>query len=172
MFIAAIGLVLAGCGSSEQAHNEQDVTFVQEMIPHHKSAIEMAGLAEGRSTNGAVLSLATRIKNGQQPEIDTMNSWLQDWNVAPAAEGHDSHSGDLTALIGLNGEAFDTRFLELMREHHAGAVSMADKEMASGEYPPAKEMAKNISTTQSSEIAEIDGLSKKDSAAPPAHAGH
>lgn len=37
--------------TSADAHNAQDVSFAQGMIPHHQQAIEMAELADGRAAS-------------------------------------------------------------------------------------------------------------------------
>src|SRR5207248_9663892 len=44
--------------SSTAAHNAQDVSFAQGMIPHHQQALEMAKLAAGRASSAKVKDLA------------------------------------------------------------------------------------------------------------------
>lgn len=65
-----------GSTSSNSAFNA-DVTFAQQMIPHHEQAVEMAQLAEGRASSGEVLELAENIEAAQGPEIDTLQRWLE-----------------------------------------------------------------------------------------------
>ena len=106
--VAALALALAACGSSDgsesdgsampgmnhgPAHhpvlrtapppaapfNDADVTFAQQMIPHHQQAIEMARLADGRAADPEVKNLAAAIEKAQDPEIDTMKGWLKSW---------------------------------------------------------------------------------------------
>ena len=103
------GLVLAACGgssdsdsgghdghtsgssssspsSSTAAHNAQDMSFAQGMIPHHQQALEMAKLAAGRASSAKVKDLATRIEKAQDPEIRTMSDWLKSWGqTVPSA---------------------------------------------------------------------------------------
>jgi uncharacterized protein (DUF305 family) len=45
-------------GGSQGQHNDQDVMFAQMMIPHHRHAIEMAGLAATRASSAEVKQLA------------------------------------------------------------------------------------------------------------------
>lgn len=57
--IAASLLTLAACGNDDEtgggaAHNDADVTFAQQMIPHHQQAIEMSELAETRAASPEV----------------------------------------------------------------------------------------------------------------------
>ena len=67
-------LVLAACGAagdgdgaagakataSADAHNAQDVTFAQGMIPHHRQALEMAELAAAVALGTVVVGLGGR----------------------------------------------------------------------------------------------------------------
>ncbi len=61
--LVALALVIAGCGSksnsTESTFNKSDVTFAQEMIPHHQQAVEMADLADTRATSPEALMSST-----------------------------------------------------------------------------------------------------------------
>jgi uncharacterized protein (DUF305 family) len=65
--------------------SDADVTFAQGMLPHHQQAVEMAQLAGERAADPRVKDLAARIENAQEPEIETLTGWLEDWGVEPAA---------------------------------------------------------------------------------------
>ena len=187
--LLAGALVLAGCaddsvashmdsmesGSAEStstsdsqnaAFNDADVTFAQGMIPHHQQAIEMAQMAESRAEDSRVLDLASRIEAAQQPEIDTLTGWLEEWGAEDSGmEGMDhggmDHGGgmmseeDMSALMAASGAEFDRLFLEQMIEHHTGAVDMAVTESAEGQNADAIAMAETIRDTQNAEIAEM-----------------
>lgn len=161
----------AGASASAAAHNAQDVAFAQGMIPHHRQALEMARLADGRAASAEVKDLATRIEKAQDPEIRTMTGWLKSWGeeVPEAGMDHSGHTGmsdmsgmmseaDMTALEKADGKDFDTRFLTLMIEHHQGAVAMATTEKEKGRYSAAKAMADDIITAQNAEIKEMKQL--------------
>ncbi|MFE9449889.1 DUF305 domain-containing protein [Streptomyces sp. NPDC006739] len=78
----------SSAGTAAGAHNAQDVSFAQGMIPHHRQALEMAGLAAKRASSAQVKDLAARIEKAQGPEIRTMTGWLKSWNErVPAAGG-------------------------------------------------------------------------------------
>jgi uncharacterized protein (DUF305 family) len=162
----------ASAEAANGAHDAQDVAFAQGMIPHHRQALEMARLAGGRASSGAVKDLAGRIEKAQDPEIRTMTGWLKTWGEdVPRAGGGMDHSGsghsgmpgmmgdaDMAALERLTGKAFDHQFLTLMVEHHEGAVEMARTEQSKGRYGPAKAMAGDIVTAQQAEIREMNGM--------------
>jgi uncharacterized protein (DUF305 family) len=53
-----------------------DQEFVEQMIPHHSSAIDMANLALQKSSNPSVLKLAKEIVQAQAGEIYEFKIWL------------------------------------------------------------------------------------------------
>ncbi len=68
------------------AHNQADITFATEMIPHHRQAVQMADMALTQATNADVKTLAQAIKAAQDPEIVQMSGWLAGWQQpVPAA---------------------------------------------------------------------------------------
>lgn len=162
--------------AAEGEHNEADVAFVQGMIPHHRQAVEMAELATSRSENPEVVDLATRIGSGQQPEIDQMIGMLEEWGAEVPAEGggmggmDQGGMGGMSGMSGMmtpeqmqgleqaSGPAFDSMFLEMMIQHHRGAVEMAQVELQKGADPEAQELAQTIIDTQQAEIAEMETL--------------
>ena len=56
-----------------------DLAFINAMIPHHESAIEMAQVALAESTNPTIQDLAGRIVDDQTREIEQMRGWLEEW---------------------------------------------------------------------------------------------
>ncbi len=151
--------------TSEQvaAHNAHDVTFAQMMIPHHQQAIELSALVPDRSTNPAVVTLATTISGEQQPEIAAMKALLVQWDVDLNATSDHSDmpmagmvdDATMTKLQSLKGAEFDTLWLQSMISHHQGAIEMAGGEVAAGQNVDMISMAKNIVTAQQAEIDQM-----------------
>jgi uncharacterized protein (DUF305 family) len=56
-----------------------DKAFIDAMIPHHQSAIEMAKVAFEQSENPRIKGLAEDIVSAQQAEIEQMERWRQQW---------------------------------------------------------------------------------------------
>src|SRR5215210_2811863 len=56
-----------------------DKAFIDAMIPHHQSAIEMAQVAHEKSHNPQIKELAGNIISAQQAEIEHMTQWRQQW---------------------------------------------------------------------------------------------
>jgi uncharacterized protein (DUF305 family) len=160
--------------SASGAHNDADVAFATGMIPHHAQAVQMAELALQRSASPEVKDLATKVKAAQEPEITQLAGWLTGWGKpVPATDGtmamdhgsggHGDMKGMMTEeqmaeLAAAQGRDFDTRWLQMMIEHHEGAVSMAQEVQAGGSNPDARKLAQTIATTQAAEIATMKGL--------------
>ena len=56
-----------------------DKAFIDNMIPHHQSAIEMAQVALDESKNQKIRELATNIVEAQKREISQMKHWREQW---------------------------------------------------------------------------------------------
>jgi uncharacterized protein (DUF305 family) len=172
-------LLLAGCSggmsgmngdddsdassSSSAEFNDADVTFARDMIAHHEQAIEMVDiLLDKDGVDAQVAALAQGISDTQQPEIDTMTSWLDDWGQDDMS-GMDHGDGmmsedDMASLQDAAGPAASTLFLEQMIEHHQGAIEMATDEVDAGENPDAIALAQSIIDVQTAEISTMQGL--------------
>jgi uncharacterized protein (DUF305 family) len=61
-------------------HNDADVQFAQEMIVHHQGALAMAKLGEQQADTTEVRALARRIRTAQEAEVETLRSWLKEWD--------------------------------------------------------------------------------------------
>jgi uncharacterized protein (DUF305 family) len=188
---AIVGATLGGCGTTShssgpqsvaQAHNQVDVGFAQNMIPHHAQAIAMSRLAAQQAVSAQVKDLAARIQLGQQPEVDQMSEWLRAWHASVPTttdpiggmdQGdmgqtyHDTSgampgmlSGDqMHQLEQATGPAFDRMFLQMMITHHQGAITIArTAELPAGQNPDARQLAQRIIDTQQREITEMQTL--------------
>jgi uncharacterized protein (DUF305 family) len=144
--------------------NEADVMFLQMMYPHHAQAVDMAKLVPTRSQNQQLKDLATAIENAQAPEMQQMTTLLASFGKpVPAATMNHSMPGLMTpqqmaTLEGLSGAAFDKMWLQMMVEHHQGAVDMSQDELRNGTNADVKAMAQSIITAQQGEIAKMQGM--------------
>ncbi|RLK58323.1 DUF305 domain-containing protein [Actinokineospora cianjurensis] len=153
----ALLIALPACSAQEQPdHNQADVAFARGMVPHHQQAVDMAGLAAGRTTNPKVLALADRVAAAQDAEITALTRWLDDWGVSPQ-NGHSGHMDD-SRLRGSTGADFDEEWLTLMTAHHEDAVAMSRAQLAEGVNADAKAMARRIIDAQQAEIDQMREL--------------
>lgn len=182
-----LGLTLSACSGAEDAgstveegvdaaeeraaHNDADTEFAQMMIVHHEGAVEMAELAVEKADSDEVRALGERIAAAQQPEIDLMSGWLEAWGEEAPDDAdmggmdHGAMEMDgldpeevMAELGGLEGAEFDERFLELMVDHHQGAIDMAEELQDEGESTEARQLAEKIVGDQTEEIAEMQEL--------------
>ena len=56
-----------------------DEAFIEAMIPHHQSAIDMAKAANQESENLHIKQLAGNIVSAQKGEIEQMRRWREQW---------------------------------------------------------------------------------------------
>jgi uncharacterized protein (DUF305 family) len=126
-------------------HVAADVRFMQDMIAHHRQAVEMTMLVPARSQRPEIRALAQRIAVSQDDEILQMEGWLRARGESlPDAHahhghghgGHGQHGGGARPMPGMltdaqlrqleaaTGDAFDRLFLEYMIFHHEGALVM------------------------------------------------
>jgi uncharacterized protein (DUF305 family) len=144
------------------------------MIPHHAQALSMVDLTRGRRLDPDVTRLRDAILEAQVPEIETMAGWLEGWGkkVPETGRGHDLGKMDhstmslpgmmsdqqITDLRNARGAEFQRMWLEMMAEHHRGAVEMAQDETQDGKYPKAVTLARSIESGQKAEILAIERL--------------
>ncbi len=163
-----------------ETFNDADVAFATSMIPHHAQAIQMVTLTDTRTLDAGVKQLAEGIRDAQAPEVETMVDWLTAWGEEIPETSNDHVNGghdmgdmpdmddadmpgmmtadEMEALMNSSDVEFQDMFLEMMKEHHEGAIEMAETELAEGESPDAIDLAASVVTTQQAEIDQIDQL--------------
>jgi len=146
-----------------------DRHFIEQMIPHHEGAIEMAELAQEKSKRPEILTLASAIIKSQTAEITQMQTWYKDWygsdvpvdsNVGMGMGRGMMHGGmmggqtsDVEALK--TAPDFDTAFLEEMIPHHQMAVMMAQMLLSGTNRPEMKQLGQDIIEAQETEIEQM-----------------
>jgi uncharacterized protein (DUF305 family) len=147
------------------AHNQADVTFAQNGIPHHEQAIPMSDTILGKQgIDPRVVQLATQFKADQGPELQQMHSWLSQWgqptlSMTPGMEMPGMlPDQDITALQNAQGVDATKKFLTGMIECHEGTIAMAEDEIKDGQYPPAVALAHSISTREQQENTTMQGI--------------
>ena len=184
--IVSLIVVLAACGSSHNMDwmnksesetemvgssadfNDEDVHFLQMMIPHHEQAIEMSDIALDPTIGASdvVKGLAAQIKGAQDPEITQMNKWLTDLGKTEMDSSMDMSGkmdGMLTAdqlmnLGTLQGAEFDSAWIKAMIGHHEGAIEMATVVIAKGSNSQVRILAEAIIIGQQKEISTLKAL--------------
>ena len=128
----------------------------------------------GRDTGGSVQAAAAEILQNQSYERGLMHARLQGWGestVPPTtvmgwmgmAMPADSMPGlatdaQMQRLAELIGASQGREFLELMRAHHVGGVSMADAAAEKAQVADVAALASRLSAVQGYEIVLFDQL--------------
>lgn len=183
---ALLALSIAACGSSDDSTsasaNAVDEAFVNEMIPHHELAVQMAKIAQDRGQHPEILGLADDIVSTQEDELTQMRTVQGELSGSSGDSGsmdgmdmsggmHDGHatSADAKTLgismdeMGMSmdvgslktADPFDRAFIEMMVPHHQGAVTMAKVEVQKGKNPDLVSLARRIISAQNREISEM-----------------
>ena len=155
------------------SYSPDDVRFMQDMIPHHHQALEMAALVADRTNSPELVDIAGRINASQKDEIAFMQQWLRERGEAvpdPTAH-HAMHMAHQMAgmaspeqmadLAAAKSTAFDRLFLQLMIRHHEGAVTMVEelREQPGSAFDPVLfEFTNDIVNDQGVEIERMNAM--------------
>ncbi|MGY1948991.1 DUF305 domain-containing protein [Nocardia asiatica] len=130
----------------------------------------MADLVPSHSQNQQLLDLASAIKTAQEPEMAQIRSLLEEFGKpvpSPATGpmgpmGHDMPGmmspQQMSSLQSMSGAEFDRMWLEMMINHHTGAVQMAQTELDTGANDRAKQLAAAIVPAQQREIDQMKAM--------------
>lgn len=134
-----------------------DVDYIDNLVPHHEMAVQMADAVIARGADQEVKSMAAEMKAMQQEEIDV----LRDIRTRVAgsdriAAMRDPHVElDIQELEAASGSAADVMFIENMIPHHAGAVSLSHRALDQLSEPQLIEIANNTIVLQTREMNEM-----------------
>lgn len=70
--------------------DEYDKAFIQQMIDHHQSAIDMAKLSADRANRQEIKDLSITIVSAQEKEISEMKQWQTNWGFKTSNVDHSS----------------------------------------------------------------------------------
>jgi uncharacterized protein (DUF305 family) len=158
---------------ADNSYSPDDVRFMQDMIPHHNQALQMAALVEARTNRSELIDVAGRINASQGDEIEFMQNWLLERGEdVPEPTAHDAmHTTHKMAgmaspeqmeeLAASEATEFDRLFLQLMITHHEGAVTMVEEllEQPGSAYDPVLfEFTTDVTNDQTSEIERMNSL--------------
>ena len=171
---------------ANNSYSPADVRFMQDMIPHHFQAVQMAQLVGDRTNSQELIAIAGRINASQADEIEFMQDWLRSRDEkAPEpgkshGEGHGGNGGhgahethmsmemmgmaspqQMSDLAAASATEFDELFLTLMIRHHEGAITMVDtllRQPGSAYDPVLFDFVSDIKNDQSAEIKQMSAL--------------
>ncbi len=140
--------------------NGLDLAFVEDMIPHHVAAVEMAQLALVQGQSEYIRTLAASMVRSQNAEIATMRRiarQLRTAGIRPVVMGLSAAQmgmdHDMSHLVGAH--SFDIAFVDMMIPHHEGALTMSNVLFARGTGSRTRALAEQITSSQTPEIQQM-----------------
>lgn len=167
---ALVVTALAGCASTAkdgsgsydverpQDYNEQDVSFLSEMIPRQSQALEYTGiLLEADGVPPEVTALADDIGDRLEADLDQLAEWREEsggeeLNSGTELDSEGAISDDDLAQLETAGTDASTVFLEQMIESHEGAIWVAEQEAEGGQSFGVVEYAEAFAEQADSEV--------------------
>ncbi len=153
-----------------------DRQFIDQMIPHHRVAIDAAGIALQKSEHEEIKSLAQNIARDQAAEIAEMRGLYRSWYGTEPPEFFGAGMGGFMAGGAMSdmmrggmmqrfdasllespetNVPFDQRFIEQMIPHHQMAIIMANMLLERTTRSELKELARRIIEGQSAEVKQM-----------------
>src|SRR6266496_3284441 len=125
---------------------EFEQSFLQQMIQHHRSGIEMAKLASDHTKRSELREFATKMIATQQQEIEQMTKWLNEWfKASPKEIANEAAEKEMkmhiSMLTGKKDADFDKAFLQMMPMHHHAAVEMCEQAEKNATHSELREFA-------------------------------
>jgi len=151
------GMTAGSAHGGTAADTLYEQAFLEQMVPHHESAVAMANIALEKTERPQIRRLAGQIAASQEGEIARMHSWHEAWfggELMPDMTGPHG-SMDLGTLADLSGEEFDRAFLTMMIPHHASAITMAESVMMGSPRDDVAMLADEIIAAQATEIGQM-----------------
>lgn len=155
--------------------NQTDLQFLDLMTMHHSDGVKMAQMGVDKAQNAGVKTLAQKMVDGQQKDIEEMQK-MRDSHFAgqPKAEmmtvkGREMTTemmmkmseADMEKLEAASGAEFDRTFLDVFMKHHQMAIDMSKAETSKGKDAEVKKKAREIIAKQTKEIGEMKRLKKQ-----------
>ena len=139
-------------------------SFLEQMIQHHKSGIDMAKLISNHTKRPELQQFAQNMISNQQQEIEKMTGWLKDWfSASPKdvanADADKEMKTHMPMLTDKKDADFDKAFLQMMPQHHHAAVEMAEQAEKKATHPELKELAAKMAKDQQDEIKQMKAWS-------------
>lgn len=177
-FVLAVSLTACGGddkssagGGEVKSSKTAEKSFLTGMVHHHESAIEMAEIANRRSKDPFITSLASNIITTQDREIGQMKriyKRLHGGRLKPDPGAHDglglsAEEAGMDHSPAMNKELekatpFAPAFVDDMVPHHAGAVKMSKVVLTKTKDPQLRKLAQGIIATQTREIKAMNAF--------------
>lgn len=138
-----------GPHASQQAVSDANRAFIDLMVPHHQSGVEMANEAIAKASHAELRAFAQHMKASQSKDVEQLKSWRQAWfgsamtpmpmPMAPMAKDKD----------------FDRMWMTQLIDHHQQAIDMSTLALGNGVRNEIKGMAQRLISDQRKEQEQL-----------------
>ncbi len=162
------GMEAMDMGSEEMARQMltedggySDENFIDQMVPHHRGAMEEARVAIENAEHEELRNLAEGIIAGQRREIGEMKDIkAEEYGTRQVPMQMSSEEMEMMGMMEdpqalADAEPFDHAFMNNMIPHHQSAIAMAEVALEESENPEVRSIARNIVDSQQSEIEQM-----------------
>lgn len=151
-----------------------DLSFIDMMLMHHGHGIEMAQLAESKSTLPQLKKFAMRISADQGKDTTALQRYRDRFYAndrkadkmrmgtmtMTAAEMQRMSYIDMNKLKEASGSDFNQLFIDIFTKHHQMAIQMSQDAQKNAEHAEVKEFARMTITKQGKDIREMDQMKR------------
>lgn len=150
---------------------ELEKTFLAEIIPHHRAAIEMAELELERGTSPDIRTHAENMIANQQHQIEQFTRWLDEWyGLTPEEAMEQAPEEARQEMATLEeetqrmleelrqvpaGEEFDEAFARMIVPHHQAGIIEFLEPQSRAVHPELRVAATSGITTQEMQVADF-----------------
>ena len=153
LFLPLLALII-GCGAAEPS--QADSRFVAEMLPHHELGLQIIEIGQYRSSDVRLRRMIFEMGSYHHAEMHGLESLADKWHVAIAQTFSGSiPQSQLDALQSLEGNAHDISWLQIMIQHHEGALVISRHALLDSKESEIRKIAENTIAVQSDELEKM-----------------
>jgi uncharacterized protein (DUF305 family) len=139
---------------------EFEMSFLQQMIQHHRGGVEMAKLVADHTQRAELRQFADKMIAMQGTRDRADDEWLTDWyKTSPKEVANEKADKEMkmhmSMLTGKKDADFDKAFLQMMPMHHHAAVEMSEQAEKKTTHPELKEFAAKMAKDEQNEIQQM-----------------
>ena len=168
---------------NQLAHEDQR-RFLRRMTAHHEVGARLASYAAQRGSDSpraelvavSLRDLGKLMHAAQESELRIMNAFWRSFYGGDVPQLQEHEHKAMPGMISTRtsvalaempaGPAYDRTFLDVMIDHHRGAITMADEGWARMSDPRLKALANSIAHAQRGQITIMDDLLRRIAAMP------
>jgi putative membrane protein len=147
-------------GTAAQAGQlaEADQKFIEKAAQDSIAEIDLGGLAKERAESEEVKQFAQRMIDDHGKANEQLEELAKNKGAVIPTEAGEEHSKIRAELAGLEGEAFDQRYMAAMAEDHQKAVDLFQQQAEQGEDPELKAFAEQTLPTIKEHLTQAQSM--------------